>query len=266
MRYETDGMGQRRENPDFVAPSNTGMERSPIYGTRDKTDLWDIPEAPQAPRAGEDYMTSQEYYAQNGEQGGYTPPTAVGPTADWYNNMSPEIMAGLNAPWNQAQDQMFETMGGQAGSGRGGFSGAGGAAYGSFMADKATQMPMQAWGMSQPGLQANWQAQNQGNFGDYVAGQERTGADYGNYQQGIQQDYGMNQNIWQEQARQASMPYDILPGLMGGTYSNPIVDPGGPGAASMAGGGLMAAGSVPSAASPYLLAGGAALSMYGQYG
>jgi len=215
---------------------------------------------------GKDFMSSQDYFAQNAQQGGYKPPTAVGPTADWYNNMSPDIMAGLNAPWDDARNNMFEVLGGQTGSARGGFSGTGAAALGEFESNRATQMPLQAWQMSQPGLMQNWQSQNQANFGDYVAGQERTGADYQNYMQPFQQDYGMQQGVWGEQARQASMPYDILPGLMGGTYSNPVVNPGGPGAATMVGGGLMAAGSVPSAASPYLLGGGALLSAYGQYG
>ena len=242
------GYWEEREVPVY-ATSPLGQER-----------LWEIPSTPSAPVQGKDYMTYNDYYNQQN----LSPPSAQGymPTADWYNSLSPEVMAGLNAPWDEARNQMFETMGTSLGSARGGWSGAGGAALGEFEAKRATQLPLQAWQMSQPGLEKQWQS----NFGDYLAGQERTLMDYQNYLNPYQQDYGMQQNVWTEQARQASMPYDIIPGLLGGTYSNPVV-PGqqGPNAVQMVGTGLTAAGTYPSAASPYLIAGGTALNIAGSY-
>ena len=250
-------IGGRDVNREFTGGSPGYWKEwdEPIYSdTPDR-----LMDTPSAPRVGQNYMTYQDYFAQNGPQGGYTPPAAVQPSADWYNNLSPDVMAGLNAPWNDARNQMFETMGSNLGSPRGGWSGVGAAALGEFESNRATQVPMQAWAMSQPGLQAQWGAQNQANFGDYVSGVNRTGQDYGSYVQGIQQDYGDAMN-------QAQMPWSIMPGLLGGTYSSPVVNPGGPGAATYAGTGLMAAGSVPSPASPYLLGAGALMNMYGQFG
>ena len=47
-------------------------------------------------------------------------------------------------------------------------------------------------------------------------------------------------NMWQQGQQQAALPFSILPGLMGGTYSNPVVDQGGGG--MNIGGGLSGAG------------------------
>jgi hypothetical protein len=63
-------------------------------------------------------------------------------------------MAGLNAPWNDARNQMFESLGqaGSLGSAGAGMSGAAGAALGEFESNRANQMGLQAWNMMQPGL------------------------------------------------------------------------------------------------------------------
>lgn len=111
------------------------------------------------------------------------------PTTDWWENISPQVMAGLEAPWNRAQSQMFETLGagGQLGSAEGGFSGAAGAALGEFSAQKAQGIGQQAWGMTQPGLQAGWQAQLQQN----------------------------------------QFPYSLLSGMLGSSLPTPVVSQGG---------------------------------------
>lgn len=83
------------------------------------------------------------------------------PTQSWYNSLSPEVMKGVWAPYEQASKGMLEQLGGigQLGSPRGGASGAAGAALGQFSADAANKVGMQAWQMSQPAMQAGWGAQ-----------------------------------------------------------------------------------------------------------
>jgi hypothetical protein len=138
-------------------------------------------------------------------------------------------MAGLNAPWNDARNQMFESLGqaGSLGSAGAGMSGAAGAALGEFESNRANQMGLQAWNMMQPGLMNQWQGQLGAN--QYLTGMENAMAqqEYGtNYQNQLnqqQQDYGMSQNLWNQQIAANQAPFTIAPGLMGGTYSTPIV-------------------------------------------
>ena len=92
--------------------------------------------------------------------GGFTPgdpwqpPTGLSPTADWYSNLSPELMAGLQQPYMDAQRQGMELLGGSAGSARGGATGAAGAMTGEIMGQMAQNVPMQAWGMGAEQRQA----------------------------------------------------------------------------------------------------------------
>jgi hypothetical protein len=73
---------------------------------------------------------------------------------DWWDSIASPVMAGLNAPWNDARNQMFESLGqaGSLGSAGAGMSGAAGAALGEFESNRANQMGLQAWNMMQPGL------------------------------------------------------------------------------------------------------------------
>jgi hypothetical protein len=114
--------------------------------------LWDIPTAPMAP-------TARQYTSPTPQ--GYNVPDAVAPTQNWWDSIASPVMAGLNAPWNDARNQMFESLGqaGSLGSAGAGMSGAAGAALGEFESNRANQMGLQAWNMMQPGLMNQWQGQ-----------------------------------------------------------------------------------------------------------
>lgn len=133
------------------------------------------------------------------------------PTADWYNSLSPEVMAGINAPYDESRNQLMEQFGGagEIGSPSAGYSGAAGAALGKFEAERAKNVGLQAWQMTQPGLQ--WQA-------------------------------GANQNAqmmnWANTAESYKFPFTALPGLLGGTYPTPIVNQS-PSMANNLGAGIM---------------------------
>ena len=81
------------------------------------------------------------------------------PTADWYSNLSPDIMGGLQQPYIEAQQQGMELLGGSAGSARGGATGAAGAMTGDIMGQMARNVPMQAWQMGAQGRASEYQSQ-----------------------------------------------------------------------------------------------------------
>jgi hypothetical protein len=114
--------------------------------------LWKIPQTPSAP-------TAPQYTSPSPQ--GYNVPDAVAPTQNWWDSIASPVMAGLNAPWNDARNQMFESLGqaGSLGSAGAGMSGAAGAALGEFESNRANQMGLQAWNMMQPGLMNQWQGQ-----------------------------------------------------------------------------------------------------------
>jgi hypothetical protein len=87
-------------------------------------------------------------------------PLAVGPTADWYGNLSPDVMQGVWAPYQDASKQFMEQLGagGLATSQRGGISGAGAAGLGKFWEQAGRNVGQQAWGMTAPGLMAKYEA------------------------------------------------------------------------------------------------------------
>ena len=163
--------------------------------------LWQIPPAPYAPGP----ISAQGALTQGG-------PTV--PTGDWYSSIAPEVMQGLEAPYDRARSQMFEQLGsmGQMGS-PGALSGAAGAALGKFEAGKADQLGLQAWNMMQPGLESYRQDIGRENL-----------YDVGGLNQQIGQDYRMAQNVWNQQSQMSQFPYTSLPGMMGGTYPNPVID------------------------------------------
>jgi hypothetical protein len=182
--------------------------------------LWRIPQTPTAP-------TAPQYTSPTPQ--GYNVPDAVGPTQGWWDSIASPVMAGLNAPWNDARNQMFESLGqaGSLGSAGAGMSGAAGAALGEFESNRANQMGLQAWNMMQPGLMNQWQGQLGAN--QYLTGmqnaaeQQQYGTNYQNQLNQQQQDYGMSQNLWNQQIAANQAPFTIAPGLMGGTYSTPMV-------------------------------------------
>ena len=107
------------------------------------------------------------------------------PSKDWYSNISPEVMQGIRAPYEDASKQLTESLGYSAGSAMGGASGTLGAAQGKFWEQAGRGMGQQAWGMTQPAQSAGWQAMLQA----------------------------------------SQMPFSMVPGMMGGTYSTPVIQP-----------------------------------------
>jgi len=152
------------------------------------------------------------------EQATWDIPDPVSPTDGWYDSLDPNIMAGLNEPWNDAQDQMFESLGqaGSLGSGRGGLSGAAGAALGEFSADRASAVGLDAWNMVSPGLVADYNSNLDMN---------RTSA--------------LNQ--WQASLQQNMAPFTSAVNLFGPSLPQLLVDPGTPGFIESAIPGIMGA-------------------------
>jgi len=81
-----------------------------------------------------------------------TVPGPVLPSAEWYQGIAPEVKAGLWAPYQEAGQQLMETLGGQGqlGSQRGGYSGATGVALGTLAQKAGQNVGMQAWQMTAP--------------------------------------------------------------------------------------------------------------------
>jgi hypothetical protein len=106
----------------------------------------------------------------------------------------------MNALWHPAMqglDLLFNRLGGMGQLGvPGAISPAAGAASGRYMAEMAPQITQQAMQYIMPALQTNYQEQ-----------------------------LGRNKTIWEAQSTRAQMPFGILPGLVGGTYSQPVVKP-----------------------------------------
>ena len=192
--------------------------------------MYPIAPTPQRPQA-------QGYNARGyGVPSQYNVPGAVGPTSDWFNNMSPEVMAGIEAPFKRGEQNLMETLGGGMG-GTAGFSGMGAGALGRYWADAAPQIGQQAWGMTAPGLmqqsqnqlganQNMWNAQlgaNQWNAGQinqanqWNAGQDNMMAGMG---------YGGELQRMQNMQRGYQDPFNYY----ATTYGSPMIQPGNQGA------------------------------------
>jgi len=91
------------------------------------------------------------------------------PTSDWYNKLSPEVMAGVRQPYEDASRQLTESLGYSSGSAMGGASGMLGGAQADFWSKAGTQMGNQAWCMMQPGLMEQYGAQNISNQAQWNA-------------------------------------------------------------------------------------------------
>jgi hypothetical protein len=133
------------------------------------------------------------------------------PTQAWYQGLSPEVMGGLWAPWEEAGQALTHRLNamGQLGSMRGGVSGSGETAMANLAADAATQVPLQAWQMTQPGMMAGWQAE------------------LGRNQFGVEQRLADTRAQWQAMVSAQRMPYEIVPGMAGGSMPQPVVQSGG---------------------------------------
>lgn len=148
------------------------------------------------------------------------------PTQQWWEGVSPDVKQGLWQPYTEASQQLSEYMGGrgQMGSPRGGFTGAAGAGMGEIMARGAQNVPMQAWEMGSQGRMADWQAQLGRNQQGYQNRLQEALTDYGRYEQA----FGGQMQRWGVENQAMAAPWSAIPGMMGGTYSSPVVNPGSP--------------------------------------
>ena len=125
------------------------------------------------------------------------------PKEGWWEDLDPNIRAGIREPHEEASRQMLEVMGakGQIGSGSSPYSGSSQTATGKFWEDAATDMAVQGWNMVSPALTAGWNARLQRNMGKY---------------------------------QQSMLPYEMLMGATQMSQPYPVVDPGSPGFGGMA--------------------------------
>lgn len=93
--------------------------------------------------------------------------TGLMPTSDWYSSLSSDVMAGVWAPYTDASNQLTESLGYSSGSAQAGASGVLGAAQADFWSDAGTDVGLQAWNMTSPGLSQAWTAQLEGNQSSY---------------------------------------------------------------------------------------------------
>lgn len=209
--------------------------------------------------------------------GAYGIPEAVMPSTGWYQDIAPEVMAGIQSPYVEASEAMMGRMEqmGQLGTARGGVSGGAGAALGEFAARSAKDIGMQAWQMTAPQLMQRRQemlAQNiaqreemqRERMGDWesmtqmagLARQERQ-ADFATLgqragferqermmgweseQQRRSAQLGLETEAWRQRIAEQQLPYMILPGLAGGAYSTPVVTQQGGGGGGGSVGGAM---------------------------
>jgi hypothetical protein len=126
-------------------------------------------------------------------------PSMAMPTQNWWNSISPEVKAGLYAPYEEAGQGMLEMMGsrGQTGSAGSGYTGAAGAAMGELAGEAAKNVGLSAWQMTSPMAMNAWNASLNRNISAYGAGQqERLG------------DYQTEMQVW-------NRPYESMMGMTG---------------------------------------------------
>ena len=149
-------------------------------------------------------------------------PSRAMPTADWYGSLSPQVKAGLYAPYADAGQALMSQMGsrGQLGSARGGFSGATGAAMGELAGQAAKNVGLNAWQMTAPMAMNAWNADLSRNQQAYNVGQQERVADY-----------NRAMNVWQMPQQMMGMAPQFMP--------QGIVQPGSNTAGNMFSGGMM---------------------------
>lgn len=107
-------------------------------------------------------------------------PSSAMPTADWWGSLSPNVKAGLYAPYEEAGQGLMQMMnrGGQIGSPTAGYSGAAGVAMGQLAGDAAKNVGLNAWQMTSPMAMNAWNADLTRNVNAYQTGQQERMADY----------------------------------------------------------------------------------------
>lgn len=137
-----------------------------------------------------------------------------------YENLDPTTRASIERPYMRAMEMAREQLGGQGmlGTQRGGgplFSGAAGQRLGEMAQEAGPVMAKTAFNMMMPMQMQGWQADLARNM---------TG--YNTALQGIGTDFAQEVARRGEVIGQQMLPYSILPGLLGGTYSTPLVQQG----------------------------------------
>ena len=215
------GYAQSAEQAEVYRAFLPTLQRLGLAGQGTGAGLYDIPGYPAAPTAPSMQGVLSgvpQYQIPNIQQ--------MMPSQDWYSNLAPEVLAGIRQPYQEASQQLTESLGYSAGTPMAGASGVLGGSQADFWSKAAPQMGMQAWNMIAPAMQAGWGAQlGQNVLGQQQLQQERQ-ADYQNILAQQQAGYGGQQQVWQQQLQRNIMPYSIIPGLLGGTYSTPIINPG----------------------------------------
>ena len=235
------GLGQYGMERYFSGAPNMGAPS--MQGVLTSTPMYDIPTG---------------YDIPGRTIGGYgiTDPTGAMPTADWWGSLSPNVKAGLYAPYVEAGQGLLEAMGskGQLGSPTGGYSGSTGVALGELAGQAAKNVGLNAWQMTSPALMATlgasnvrnrdiWSAQTGAGRDIWQADLARSMGMWGEdlarnrlgYQQRIQEslgDYGTAMDVWQR-------PFQAMGMMPAGMPQGYIQGGGGGGLGSMLGGGLM---------------------------
>jgi hypothetical protein len=129
-------------------------------------------------------------------------PSSAMPTANWFNNLAPEIKAGLYAPYAEAGRGLMEAMGsrGQLGSQKAGMSAASGQAMGELAGQAAKNVGLSAWQMTSPMAMNAWGADLARNQQAYNVGQQERMADY-----------NTAMNVWQMPSQMMGMAPQFMP-------------------------------------------------------
>ena len=151
-----------------------------------------------------------------------------------YGALDPTLKASIERPYMDALMMAREQLGGAGILGTQGretplFSGAAGNVLGRMAQDAGPVMAQTAYNLTMPQAMQGWQA----DLGRNITG-------YNTALQGLTTDYSGEMQRRNEYMAQLGMPYNMLPGMMGGTYSTPIVQQGGSTSGAI-GGGLMGA-------------------------
>lgn len=224
----------------------------------------------------------------------YEIPEAVMPSSGWFEGIAPEVRAGLWEPYKEAGMGLTEQMAsmGQLGSARAGVSAGAGAALGELSAQAATDVGLQAWQMTAPQLMqrrqellergmlereqlqqervADWESLVKETAFDFQSDVEQTARlrqeRLADYQMGLamqEAQYNLALEGWQREQAARQLPYTMLPGLAGGTYSTPVVSQAGSGFSySGAAGGALSGAMAGSMLGPWGMAGGALLGAF----
>jgi hypothetical protein len=119
------------------------------------------------------------------------------PSKSWYDSMSPEVKAGVWAPYQEGASKLQEQLGsiGGLGNQRGGVSGSGAAGLGQYWADASPQAALSMWNMSQPGMQAGYNAQLTEANTNYQNQLNQQTRDYETQRQAWQLPFGLTQQM-----------------------------------------------------------------------